>query len=68
MAIAIQRRHELDKKINLTNLPKHVHPEEFKDMKWTANEAELLARLERIKALQRETLQKIGRGHERHHT
>ncbi len=62
MVIAIQRRHELDKKINLTNLPKHVHPEEFKDMKWTANEAELLARLERIKALQLDASEKLAEG------
>lgn len=60
MAKAIHRRHELDKKMDLTNLPKHVSPEEFKDMKWTANEQELLARLERIKALQNEASEKLA--------
>ena len=60
MVNAIQRRHEIDKKIDLNNLPKHVNPEEFKDMKWTASEEALLARLQRIKALQIEASEKLA--------
>lgn len=60
MVQAIHRRHELDKKIDENHLPKHVNPEEFKDMKWTTNEEELLARLERIKALQIEASEKLA--------
>lgn len=60
MKKAIVRRHELDKKIDLNNLPKHVNPEEFKDMKWTTNEIELLGRLERIKSLQLEASEKLA--------
>lgn len=60
MVQAIKRRHEIEKKIDLSNLPKHVNPEEFKDMKWTTNEEELLARLVRIKALQMEASEKLA--------
>lgn len=60
MVKAIQRRHELEKKIDLTKLPKHVKAEEFKDMKWTTSEEDLLNRLIRIKALQSETATKLN--------
>lgn len=60
MISAIHRRHELEKKIDMNQLPKHVSPEEFKDMKWTTNEEELLVRLERIKALQLEASEKLA--------
>lgn len=60
MTKAIERRHTLEKKIDLLNLPKKVKPEEFKDMKWTSNEQELLNRLTRIKALQIETASKLN--------
>lgn len=60
MVKAIHRRHELDKKIDLSRLPKHVKAEEFKDMKWTTSEEELLNRLIRIKALQGETAAKLN--------
>ncbi len=60
MKQCIQRRHELEKNIDTENLPKHVNPEEFKDMKWTANEEELLSRLNRIKALQIEASEKLA--------
>lgn len=59
MIQAIDRRHRLEKQINLAQLPKHVKAEEFKNMKWTANEEELLNRLIRIKALQIETASKL---------
>lgn len=60
MARAIQRRNSLDKQIDLTQLPKHVKAEEFKDMKWTKSEQELLNRLTRIKALQIDTASKLN--------
>lgn len=60
MVKAIKRRHEIEKKIDPTNLPKHVKADEFKDMKWAANEDELLTRLLRIKALQSETASKLN--------
>lgn len=60
MSKAIQRRRLLEKQINLTDLPKHVNPKEFKDAKWTKTEQELLARLERIKALQIESATKLN--------
>lgn len=60
MINAIHRRHALETKIDLSNLPKRVKAEEFKDMKWAANEEELLTRLERIKALQIETATKLN--------
>lgn len=60
MVKAIHRRHELEKQIDLTHLPRHVKAEEFKDMKWTTSEEELLNRLVRIKALQGETAAKLN--------
>ena len=60
MVTAIQRRHELEKKIDLSELPKHVKAIEFKNMKWATNEQELLNRLIRIKALQVETAAKLN--------
>lgn len=60
MVNAIYRRHELEKQIHVDELPKHVNPEEFKDMKWTTDEHELLTRLIRIKALQVEAAGKLN--------
>lgn len=60
MVKAIQRRHELETQIQLNELPKHVNPEEFKDMKWTTSEQELLDRLIRIKGLQLESASKLN--------
>lgn len=57
---AIHRRRELEKQIDLSQLPRHVKAEEFKDMKWTTSDAELLNRLIRIKALQSETATKLN--------
>jgi len=56
----ISRRHDLEKQIDLENLPKHVSPEEFKDLKWAANPQDLLTRLMRFKALQMETVSKMS--------
>lgn len=60
MAQAIMRRRALEKNIQIADLPKHVNPKEFKDMKWTKTDQELLARLERIKALQIEASTKLN--------
>ncbi|EFB42484.1 hypothetical protein pah_c005o009 [Parachlamydia acanthamoebae str. Hall's coccus] len=59
MTDAIHRRRLLDQKVDTQNLPTHVNPEEFKDMKWVKNEDELLTRLSRIKALQIESAAKL---------
>lgn len=59
MVRAIQRRHEIEKLINLNELPKHVSSEEFKEMAWAKSEPELLTRLMKIKALQIETAGKL---------
>ncbi|PJD96116.1 MAG: tail-specific protease [Parachlamydia sp.] len=60
MIEAIARRKVLDQQIDEKNLPSHVSPEEFKDMKWAENEEELLTRLSRIKALQIEAASKLN--------
>ncbi|NGX42394.1 MAG: Tail-specific protease [Chlamydiae bacterium] len=60
MIAAIHRRHEIEKKIDLNQLPEKVLPEEFKDMDWVSTEEELLTRLNRIKALQIETSLKLN--------
>lgn len=57
---AVKRRDELDKKIDLDNLPEGVKVEEFKDMTWVKTEDELLNRLKRIKSLQIETASKLS--------
>jgi carboxyl-terminal processing protease len=59
MIQAIKRRQTLEEKIDISNLPKQVRTDEFKEMKWTLTEKELLARLERIKALQIEASEKL---------
>lgn len=55
----IPRHHQLENQIDMGNLPKHVKPEEFKDMKWVDDETQLLVRLERLKALQMEAAGKL---------
>lgn len=57
---AIARRPELEKQVDQANLPKNVKPEEFKDLKWVQNDAELVDRLARIKALQVEGTAKLN--------
>lgn len=56
---AIERRQHLDKQIP-KELPKNVKATEFKDMKWTKSEQELLTRITRIKALQTEAAVKLN--------
>lgn len=60
MSETIQRRQELEKQINMNDLPKHVKVEEFKDMKWAKDTQELLHRLTNLKALQMETVSKLN--------
>lgn len=60
MIHAIERRHELDREVNLAELPKDVSPEEFKDMKWVEDKDQLKERLTRIRGLQIETLAKLN--------
>lgn len=60
MVKAILRRQNLEKRIDEKNLPKNVKAEEFKELKWTNSEEELLTRLERIKALQMEAAEKLS--------
>lgn len=55
----IGRRHRLEEKINVNDLPKNVKPEEFKDTPWAKNDEELFQRLRRIRALQIETAAKL---------
>lgn len=57
---AIERRHGLEKKIDYSNLPSKVRPEEFKDMPWAKSEEDLVTRLHRIRALQIETAAKLN--------
>lgn len=59
LASVIPRHHELEKKIDLAQLPKHVDTEEFKDLKWSQSNEELLDRLIKIKALQVESSSKM---------
>lgn len=60
MAKAIQRRHHLEQQMNLERLPKKINAKEFKNMKWAIGEDELLTRLEKIKALQIESSEKLN--------
>ena len=60
LGTAVLRRRALEKTIDLSNLPKHVNAEEFKDMKWVVNVSELKERLMRIKALQQEAAAKLS--------
>lgn len=55
----INRHRQLEKQVDIANLPKNVKPEEFKDMKWVDDESQLLVRLERLKALQVEAASKL---------
>lgn len=60
MTDAIKQRTQLEKKIDMGNLPLKVKPSEFKDMKWAKDRSELLERLTRIKALQIDTVAKLN--------
>jgi carboxyl-terminal processing protease len=60
MVKAIDRRHQLERQIDLGNLPKNVHAKEFKDMKWAKTPDELLTRLKRMRSLQIESASKLN--------
>lgn len=60
MIEAIKKRNDLEKKIDMNNLPHRVNPSEFKDMKWAKDRQELMDRLVRLKALQVDTLAKLN--------
>lgn len=62
MVSTIQRRHDLEKRIDTNNLPKHVKAEEFKNLKWAANDDALLERLSKIKSLQNDAAAKLNEG------
>lgn len=57
---AIERRRQLEQKIDYQNLPTHVRAEEFKEMPWVKTEDELVNRLRRIRSLQLETAAKMS--------
>ncbi len=59
MGKAILRRRELMKTINPDQLPAKVDRKEFKDPDWVSSETELLDRLKKIKALQRDVTEKM---------
>jgi len=60
MVHAIERRHDLDREVNLAELPKNVSTDEFKDMKWLDDKELLKERLLRIKGLQADTVAKLS--------
>lgn len=57
---SIERRRELEKNIDLTNLPANVKSAEFKDMQWAKDEAQLLDRIKGIRALQVDSTKKLS--------
>jgi carboxyl-terminal processing protease len=59
MFSAISRRHELEEKINLQNLPKHVKAEEFKKLEWAVSNDELVNRISKLKSLQIDLTSKL---------
>jgi len=59
MVDAIVRRNELEKEIEISELPKDIKPIELKDIKWTQSKEELTERILHIKALQLQTADKI---------
>lgn len=60
MVKVIERRHQLEKQIDMNNLPKKVKFKEFKDLKWATTLDELVTRLERLRALQIESASKLN--------
>ncbi len=52
MIRAIARRHRLEEKIDLKQLPQHVKSEEFKKMPWASSEEDLFNRIAKLKSLQ----------------
>jgi carboxyl-terminal processing protease len=59
MVTAIQRRRDLQSKVDSQPVPQHVKLSEFKDMKWANSEEELVERILKIKGLQQDSLAKM---------
>ncbi|MBA3603298.1 MAG: PDZ domain-containing protein, partial [Parachlamydiaceae bacterium] len=59
LVIAIKRRQELEKQVDMGSLPKNVKTEEFKNMQWLKTGPELVVRIARMKALQVEAASKL---------
>jgi carboxyl-terminal processing protease len=59
MAEAIARHNQLEKEINVNDLPKKVNPKEFKDLQWAKTKDELLERLKKIRSLQIDAITKL---------
>lgn len=60
MIEAIDTRNDLDREILVSDLPKKVKVEEFKDLKWAENKDELRDRLLKIRSLQIESSSKLS--------
>lgn len=56
---AIERRGSLEQQIDISSLPTGVQVSEFKEMKWVKTQDELLERIQRIRALQLGTADKL---------
>ena len=60
MQEAINRRRELEKTINVKDLPAKVDSKEFKDLDWAENPEQLTIRLKKLRTLQREVVEKLS--------
>ncbi|MEC7839876.1 MAG: S41 family peptidase [Chlamydiota bacterium] len=60
MVCAIDCRSDIDRELDIAELPKKVDPTEFKDMQWVENKEELQERLKKIRSLQIETASKLN--------
>lgn len=60
MRMAIERHRQIEKEQVGQELPKHVNPEEFKNMTWVKTLTELKSRILRLQALQIETASKLN--------
>jgi carboxyl-terminal processing protease len=56
---AVMRRHAIDARISLDNLPQNVPIKDFKELKWAQSSEELKERLEKIKSLQIQAFKKL---------
>lgn len=57
---SVQRRKELEKKIDWDQLPKKVEAKEFKEMEWLQTEGDLLNRIQRVWGLQLKTAEQFN--------
>lgn len=61
MKDAISRRAALEKRLSSDKMPKNVELSEFKEISWAQSEEELYTRLLRIRSIQLETTNKLGK-------